>query len=78
LGGPPHAAERALALHQTFPKTMYASMYHDLAKGKPLELDSLSGFIVRRGRELGVATPVHEMAWLVLKPYLHGTPAALA
>lgn len=67
-----------LALHQSFPKTMYASMYHDLARGRPLELDSLSGHIVRRGRALGVATPVHEIAWLALKPYLHGTPAPTA
>jgi 2-dehydropantoate 2-reductase len=70
--------ERTLALHQSFPKTMYASMYHDLAKGRPLELDSFSGHVVRRGRARGVATPVHEMAWLALKPYLHGAPAALA
>ena len=75
---PDDAAERALAMHQAFPKTMYASMYHDLAKGKPMELDSLSGCIVRRGRALGVPVPVHEMAYLALKPYLHGTPAPLA
>lgn len=74
---PPDIVERTLALHQSFPKTMYASMYHDLAKGRPLELDSLSGHIVRRGRALGVATPVHEMAWLALRPYLHGTPPRL-
>ena len=72
------AADRALAMHQSFPKTMYASMYHDVAKGKPMELDSLSGYIVRRGRELGVPTPVHEMLYLALKPYMHGTPAPLA
>ena len=71
------AADRALAMHQTFPKTMYASMYHDIARGKPMELDSLSGLVVRRGRELGVPTPVHEMAYLALKPYMHGTPAPL-
>ena len=71
------SADRALAIHQSFPKTMYASMYHDLAKGKPMELDSLSGYIVRRGRALGVPTPVHEMAYLALKPYLHGTPKPL-
>ncbi len=71
------AADRALANHQSFPKTMYASMYHDLAKGKPMELDSLSGYIVRQGRALGVPTPVHEMAYLALKPYLHGTPKPL-
>jgi len=75
---PADIVARTLALHQSFPKTMYASMYHDLAKGRPLELDSFSGHIVRRGRALGVATPVHEMAWLALKPYLHGTPASPA
>ena len=74
---PADIVERTLALHQSFPKTMYASMYHDLAKGRPLELDSFSGHVVRRGRALGVATPVHELAWLALKPYLHGTPAPL-
>ena len=70
-------ADRALANHQSFPKTMYASMYHDLAKAKPMELDSLSGYVVRQGRALGVPTPVHEMAYLALKPYLHGTPKPL-
>lgn len=75
---PADIVPRTLALHQSFPKTMYASMYHDLAKGRPLELDSFSGHVVRRGRALGVATPVHEMAWLALKPYLHGTPAPIA
>ena len=75
---PADAADRALAMHQSFPKTMYASMYHDVARGKPMELDSLSGYIVRKGRELGVPTPVHEMMYLALKPYLHGAPAPLA
>ena len=75
---PADTAARALAMHQAFPKTMYASMFHDLAKGKPMELDSLSGYIVRRGRALNVPTPVHEMAYLALKPYMHGTPAPLA
>ena len=74
---PADAAERALALHQSFPKTMYASMYHDVAKGKPMELDSLSGYVVRKGRGMGVPTPVHEMAYLALKPYKDGTPQPL-
>jgi 2-dehydropantoate 2-reductase len=75
---PSDVVERALAIHQSFPKGMYASMYHDLAKGRPMELDSLSGYIVRQGRALGVPTPVHEMAYLALKPYLHGTPKPLS
>ncbi len=74
---PTDIAQQGLALHQSFPKTMYASMYHDLAKGKPMELDSLSGYIVRQGRALGVPTPIHEMAYLALKPYLNGMPKPL-
>ena len=74
---PDDAAERELARHQSFPKTMYASMYHDIARGRPMELDSLSGFIVRKGRDLGVPTPVHEMAYLALKPYKDGAPPPL-
>jgi 2-dehydropantoate 2-reductase len=52
---------------------MYASMYHDLARGRRLELDSLSGLIIRKGRELGVPTPLHSMAYACLKPHLNGT-----
>lgn len=75
---PADIAERMMAMHQGFPANMYASMYHDLARGRPMELDSLSGLIVRRGREFGVPTPIHEVAYLALRPYMHGTPAPLA
>ena len=68
-------AARSLQVHQSFPKGMYASMFHDRNKGRPLELDSLSGHVVRLGHALGVATPVHEMAYLALRPYQHGAPA---
>ena len=56
---------------------MYASMFHDLARGRRLELDSFSGLVVRLGRKHGIPTPVHEMAYACLLPYLNGTPAAL-
>ena len=61
--------------HRNFPPGMYASMYHDLTRGRRLELDSLSGLIVRKGRELGVPTPLHAMAYACLKPFLDGGPA---
>lgn len=60
--------------HLGFPPQMYASMYHDLARGRRLELESLSGLIVRKGRELGIPTPFHSMAYACLKPYVNGTP----
>jgi len=71
---PADTADRLLEAHRNFPPGMYASMYHDLARGRPIELDSLSGLVVRKGRELGVPTPVHAFAYAALKPYLHGTP----
>lgn len=61
--------------HLAFPPQMYASMYHDLARGRRLELESFSGLIVRKGRELGIPTPFHSMAYACLKPYVNGTPA---
>ena len=68
--------EQNVEKHRNFPAGMYASMYHDLARGRRLELESLSGLIVRRGRELGIPTPFHAMAYACLKPYVNGAPAA--
>ena len=69
---PDDIVEWQIQNHQKFPPEMYASMYHDLARGRRLELESLSGLIVRKGRELGVPTPFHAMAYACLKPYLNG------
>jgi 2-dehydropantoate 2-reductase len=69
---PADIVEQHLQNHQKFPPGMYASMYHDLARGRRLELDSLSGLIVRKGHELNVPTPFHAMAYACLKPYLNG------
>lgn len=54
---------------------MYASMFHDIAKGGPLEVDGFLGHIVREGRRLGVPTPHHAALYAVLKPHRAGSPA---
>lgn len=61
--------------HLGFPAGMYASLYHDLVRGKRLEVESLSGLIARKGKELDIPTPFHSMAYACLKPYVNGTPA---
>ena len=71
---PDDIVEQQLRNHRSFPPDMYASMFHDLVRGRRLELDSLSGLIVRKGRELGVPTPFHAAAYACLKPYLNGDP----
>jgi len=59
----PDAIERdTLALLQSFPAQMYASMYHDLQGGKQLELDGLSGHVVRSGELHGVDTAFDQAA----------------
>ncbi len=72
---PPDTLERSIALTETFPPDMYASMYHDLAAGKAMEVGSFSGLIARLGEELGVPTPCHRTIYACLRPYEHGAPS---
>jgi 2-dehydropantoate 2-reductase len=51
---------------------MRSSLQQDLAKGKPLELDALSGYAGRLGKELGVATPVNDVIYAALKLHRDG------
>jgi len=69
---PDDAASRQMATIDGFPETMVASMLHDLDGGRRLELDHLSGAVCRLGRDSGVPTPVHDVLYAVLKPYLMG------
>ncbi len=65
------AADR-MAFSETLPATMKASLLEDLERGNRLELDWLSGEVVRRGRELGVATPANATAYAALKLHAGG------
>jgi 2-dehydropantoate 2-reductase len=44
-----------------------SSTARDLASGKRTEIDSLNGYVVRRGRELGVPTPVNHTLYTLVK-----------
>jgi 2-dehydropantoate 2-reductase len=44
-----------------------SSMAQDLARGRITEIDSLNGYIVRRGAELGVPTPVNQVLHALVK-----------
>ncbi len=47
--------------------TTKSSMQRDFEKKKPLEVDSLSGAVVRFGKKANVETPYHETVYGVLK-----------
>ncbi len=51
-----------------------SSQLVDLENGRRLELEGLSGAVVRLGRELGVPTPVHSAVYASLKPFRDGVP----
>lgn len=44
-----------------------SSTAQDIARGKPTEIDSLNGYIVRRGKDLGVPTPVNSTLFALIK-----------
>jgi 2-dehydropantoate 2-reductase len=51
---------------------MKSSMLQDLEGGRRLELGWLSGAIARMGRDLGIATPTHELITAALKLHADG------
>lgn len=71
---PEGTAENTIAFLSSFPPHAVASMRLDLDAGRKLELDGLSGEVVRLGRLHGVDTPLHQMAYDMLKPFCNGPP----
>jgi 2-dehydropantoate 2-reductase len=56
------------------PKGFLASMAHDILAGKPIEVDHLSGVLVRLGDKSGVPTPSHRFITQALAPFANGKP----
>src|SRR6478752_4938 len=52
---------------------MFASMYHDLERGKPLEVRWLSGGVVELGEPVGVPTPLNRAVADILALHAAGT-----
>lgn len=63
---PDDTLARVLALAETMPG-QFSSTAQDVMRGKESEIDHLNGFIVRRGAELGVRTPVNRVLHALVK-----------
>jgi len=62
--------ERSLEVMQGIAAAMpgqLSSTAQDMARGKPSEIDHLNGFVARRGRELGIATPTNQALHALVK-----------
>jgi 2-dehydropantoate 2-reductase len=62
----PDMAEKTVKVTQSI-RDIHTSMYDDWKAGRPGEIDSLNGYIVRKGRELGIPTPVNEALTAMVK-----------
>jgi 2-dehydropantoate 2-reductase len=60
-------AESARALAAERMPNAYSSTGQDLSRGKPTEIDSLNGYLVRRGQALGVPTPINRTLHALVK-----------
>ena len=62
----PDIAEKTIQAAQAI-RDIHTSMYDDWKAGRPTEIDSLNGYIVQKGRELGIPTPVNEALTAMVK-----------
>jgi len=69
---PEGTVDQTMHHSEKLPAVVRASMAHDLAAGKRLELDWLNGAVVRLGAEAGVATPAHATVVALLAPWREG------
>jgi len=59
---------RTMALVDNLPLDGTASMQRDVIAGRPSELESQNGAVVRLGQQVGVATPLHAFIYYSLLP----------
>lgn len=64
--------EDTMTFAKTLPGELRASQAHDLDAGKPLEVDWLSGAVVRLGVEHGISTPASAAIAALLSPWRNG------
>jgi len=62
----PALMEATFKLGETMGQAM-SSMAQDILRGKRTEIDSLNGYVVRRGVELGIATPANQTLHAMVK-----------
>ena len=60
--------DKAMAFLDGMPLDATSSMQRDIMNGRPSELESQNGAVVRIGKETGVATPVHRFIYNALLP----------
>lgn len=63
---PANVKQAVFALAEAVPG-QYSSTAQDLARGKLTEIDYLNGYVVKKGAELGIATPTNLALYVMVK-----------
>jgi 2-dehydropantoate 2-reductase len=69
---PTESVDRIAAMADGLPPGARPSLLEDLVDGRRLELESITGAVVRTGMEFGVPTPMNVAIYAALKPYAEG------
>ncbi len=64
----PDVVPRTMAFVDGLAPTATASMQRDVEAGRPLEIEAMSGAVVRIGGRRGIPTPAHAFLYAALKP----------
>jgi 2-dehydropantoate 2-reductase len=64
---PPDSIDKVMGAVDGLPEDATSSMQRDIAAGKPSELESQNGAVVRLAREAGVEVPTHELIYQTLR-----------
>jgi 2-dehydropantoate 2-reductase len=64
---PDEAAERVKAMHERLTDAHTVSMQRDFEAGRRVELETLTGTVVRRGKGVGVPTPLFSALYAILR-----------
>jgi len=65
---PANSVDTVMASVDSLPEEATSSMQRDIAAGKPSELESQNGAVVRMAREAGIDVPTHTLIYQTLKP----------
>ena len=65
---PEDAVDRTMRFVDGMPEDATASMQRDILAGRPSELESMAGAVVRLGAAAGIAVPAHERLYSALLP----------
>ena len=61
--------EWAMNALDNFPEQGLSSLAKDFLENKPVELEGLTGTVVRMAREAGVQVPLNAALYAILKPW---------